>query len=181
MIVEILVICFLARLKRYKLRYLFYSWTFYPILFVQVFLIICELSIFLHTDYLIKFASIAEPAIILSFIFSVLVFRLYRPAIIGSVSIVIGTALNKFVIAQNGGKMPVFPSLSYITGYINPDMFGGADPLHILGGETTKFKILTDFIDFGYCILSIGDVFIHLFFCIMLCSLIKAVNIQYAV
>ncbi|MDD4799388.1 MAG: DUF5317 family protein, partial [Clostridia bacterium] len=83
------------------------------------------------------------------------------------------------VIAQNGGQMPAFPSFSYITGYLTPEMFGSVDSLHILGNADTKYKFLTDYLDFGYSILSIGDVFIHLFFCIMLYFLIKAVNIQF--
>jgi hypothetical protein len=58
-------------------------------------------------------------------------------------------------------------------------MFGSADNLHVLGGEATKLKYLTDYLDVGYSILSPGDVLIHLFFCIMLYSLIKAVNDRY--
>ena len=62
---------------------------------------------------------------------------------------------------------------------MTPQMFGAADALHVLGNAETKVKFLTDYIDYGYSILSVGDVFIHLFFCIMLYSLIKAVNIHF--
>ena len=179
MVVEILIICFLAKIKNYKLKYLFDSWTFYPVLAVQCILIFFNFSVFFGTYYFVQFASSIDFAIILSFIFSMYVYKLYKPAISGSVLVVIGTFLNKFAITQNGGKMPAFPTFSYITGYVTPNMFGAADNLHVLGNSATKFIFLTDYIDYGYSILSVGDVFIHLFFCIMLYSIIKAVNIHH--
>ncbi|NCB51877.1 MAG: hypothetical protein EOM54_08365 [Clostridia bacterium] len=176
MIVEIILVCLYAKIKHYKLKYLFESWTFYPVLAVQLMLVVFQFSIFFKSYYFIKFVPVTEPAVILSFIFAMFVYRLYKPAIFGSASIFVGTILNKFVIAQNGGKMPVFPSLSYITGYVTPEMFNSVDSLHILGNAETKFKFLTDYIDYGYSILSPGDVFIHLFACIMLYFMIVAVN-----
>jgi hypothetical protein len=149
MVVEILIVCLLARLRRYKLKYLFASWTFYPVLFVQLMLVVFQFSLFLKTDYFIRFVPVTEPTVILSFALALFAFQLYKPAIFGSVSIVFGTALNKFVIAQNGGKMPVFPTLSYLTGYLTPETFNSLDSLHVLGGADTKFKVLTDYIDYG--------------------------------
>ena len=176
MVVEILLVCLLAKLKRYKLKYLFSTWAFYPVLFVQCTLLVSQFSLFFRTYYFIQFVPLAEPAVILSFVPVLFAYGLYKPAIVGSASIIIGTVLNKFVIAQNGGKMPVFPSLSYRTGYLSPEMFGSMDSIHILGNADTKFKFLTDYIDYGYSILSLGDVLIHLFACIMLYSMIAAVN-----
>lgn len=181
MIIEIFLVCLLAKVRHYKLKYLFYSWTFYPVLIVQCLLVVFQFSIFFDTYYFVRFVPIVEPAIILSFFFALFVYRLYQPAILGSVSVVFGTLLNKFVIAQNGGKMPVFPSLSYLTGYLAPDMLGSMDSLHVLGSADTRFKFLTDYIDYGYSILSLGDVFIHLFVCVMLYSMIVAANEQYGV
>lgn len=181
LIIEIFLVCLLAKVRHYKLKYLFYSWTFYPVLIVQCLLVVFQFSIFFDTYYFVRFVPIVEPAIILSFFFALFVYRLYQPAILGSVSVVFGTLLNKFVIAQNGGKMPVFPSLSYLTGYLAPDMLGSMDGLHVLGSADTKFKFLTDYIDYGYSILSLGDVFIHLFVCVMLYSMIVAANEQYGV
>lgn len=176
MIVEILLVCLFARLKHYKVRYLFKSRAFYPVLIIQLMLVVFQFSIFFDTYVFIRFVPISEPAVIFSFLFGIFLYRLYKPAMLGSASILFGTGLNKFVIAQNGGHMPVFPSLSYVTGYLTPGMFGSMDSLHILGGADTKFKFLTDYIDYGYSILSPGDVFIHLFACIMLYSMIAAVN-----
>ena len=67
-----------------------------------------------------------EIGVILSFLFALLAFGLYKPALLGSLSIAAGTVLNRFAIAQNGGHMPVFPTLSYLTGYIDPAMLGPA-------------------------------------------------------
>lgn len=179
MIIEIFIVCLFVIIKHYKLKYVFYSWTIYPVLLAQGILIFFQASVFWGTYYFVKFAPVIDTAIILSFVFSIFVFHIYKPAVIGSCSIVFGTILNKFVIAQNGGKMPVFPTISYLTGYANPQTFGSADSLHVLGGAATKFKFLTDYIDYGYSILSPGDVFIHLFTCIMLYYTIKAANLRY--
>jgi hypothetical protein len=101
---------------------------------------------------------------------------LYKPGICGSIFIITGTFLNKFVISQNGGKMPVFPSLSKITGYFKVSTIGIADNIHIIGSETTRFKFLTDYIDLGNSILSIGDVLIHSFTFIVIYYAIKEIN-----
>jgi hypothetical protein len=179
MIETVISAIILAKCKHYKIRYLFFTWSFYPILLSQCILIFFQISIFDGKYYFIQFASIIKTAIILSFIFPLFVFKLYKPALIGSGFIFFGTFLNKFIITQNNGKMPVFPSLSYLTGYAKPNMFGSVDAIHVLGNEAVKYKILTDYIDLGYSILSPGDVFIHLFIFIMLYYTIKAVNFYY--
>ncbi|MDD3214745.1 MAG: DUF5317 family protein [Eubacteriales bacterium] len=179
MVLEIIVVCILAKLKRYKLKYLFRTWTFYPVLLAQCVLVVFQISIFKRNYVFVPLVPYTEPAVILSFLFAIFAFQLYKPAILGASSIVAGTLLNKLVIAQNGGHMPVYPTLSYWTGYVSKEMIQTADQLHVLGGADTHLKFLTDYIDYGYCILSIGDVLIHLFVCIILYTLIKAVNLRY--
>jgi multiple sugar transport system permease protein len=156
MIITIFLACILAKLKHYQLRYVFHSYSIYPVLLVQCISVFFQGSVFFGTYYFVRFASILKISAILSFLFSIIAFKLYRPAMIGSCSILLGTALNKFVISQNGGKMPVYPSLSYLTGYVTKEAFGTADSLHILGSGVTRFKFLTDYIDVGYSILSPG-------------------------
>lgn len=179
MIITICAVILLARIKHYKLRYVFRSWSFYPILLAQCILIFFQISIFFGTYYFVRFSDIIERVVLGSFLFSIWVYHLYRPAVIGAVSIAFGSFLNNFVIAQNGGKMPVFPSLSYLTGYVTPEAFGPMDSVHILGSEATKFKILADYIDIGYSILSPGDIFVHLFAFLMLYYIVKAANIRF--
>ena len=180
MVIEILVLSIFARLKGYRLRYLFRTWTFYPILAVQLGLVVVQGSLFFRDYTFVSLVPYVQAAVILSFLFAIVAFRLYTPAIWGSASIAVGTLLNKLVIAQNGGKMPVFPSLSYLTGYVAPDMINALDTLHVLGGANTRLNFLADYIDYGYSILSPGDLLIHLFTCIVLYSLIKAVNARFS-
>ena len=179
MVIEILILCIIARLKGYRLRYLFRTWTFYPILTVQLALVVVQSSLFFRDYTFVSLVPYLQAAVILSFMFAIVAFRLYTPAIWGSASIAAGSLLNKLVIAQNGGKMPVFPSLSILTGYVTPDMIQTLDTLHVLGGADTRLNFLADYIDYGYSILSPGDLLIHLFTCIVLYALIKAVNARF--
>lgn len=178
MLITVFAAMLLAKIKGYKLKPLFSSRTIYPLLIAQMILVFFQFSIFLNTFYFIRFAAAIQSAIILSFLFPAVVYRLYQPAVAGAVCVLAGSLLNRFVIAQNGGKMPVFPSLSYLTGYISPEFFGAADTLHVLGGEATRFWFLSDYIDVGYSILSPGDLLIHFFTLLMLYYTIKAANLH---
>ena len=179
MIEIVLLAALFGKIKHYKMRYLFRAWSFYPVLVTQIVLVLLQLSVFLGYYGFVQYASWIKTATILSFIFPLLSFRLYRPAFIGSGSIVLGTLLNRLTIAQNNGKMPVFPSLSYWTGYVKPGTFDAIRDIHVLGTMDTHLKFLTDYIDFGYSILSPGDLLIHFFPLLMLYSLMKQVNLQY--
>ncbi len=179
MIITIFAAVLLARINHYQLRWFFKSWSCLPILVTQCMVVFFQGSIFFGTYYFVRFASILQIAVILVFLCPMFVYHLYKPAVIGSFFVVLGTILNNFVVAQNGGKMPVFPTLSYLTGYARPEDFGTTDSVHILGSELTKFKFLTDYIDIGYSVLSPGDILIHLFVLIMLYAAIKAANMRY--
>ena len=180
MVIMICAVVLLAKWKHYQIKPVFRSWSVYPILLMQIILVVFQFSVFFDTYYFVRFAPILDPGIIASFVFSIFVYKLYKPAVIGSSSVVLGTLLNNFVMAQNGGKMPVFPTLSYFTGYVTPDVFASVEGRHILGSEATRFAFLSDYIDVGYSILSIGDVLIHLFSFILLYATIKAANQRYA-
>ena len=169
----------LGKIKHYKIHFLFFSWTFYPVLLTQCVLIFFQITVFFNNYFFIKYASALKTAIILSFLFPIIVYKLYKPALVGSGSIIVGTLLNKFVIGQNGGKMPVFPSFSYITGYVKSNTFLSVNDLHTLGSASSHFKFLSDYIDLGYCILSPGDILIHFFSFLMLFFTLKAVNLYF--
>ncbi|MDD4716345.1 MAG: DUF5317 family protein [Oscillospiraceae bacterium] len=179
MIETILIACIVLKIKHYKLRYIFYHWSFYPVLLTQGVLLFLQASIFLQCYQFVSYVSVIQVAVILSFIFPIFSFGLYKPAFWGCGTIVLGTLMNQFVIMQNGGKMPIFPSLSYLTGYVKPDMVTKLDSLHVLGNAATKFKFLTDYIDLGYSILSPGDLLIHFFSFLILYYAVKAVNLRY--
>ena len=179
MILEVLAVITLAKIKHYKIKYLFYTWTFYPILLAELAYIGLQITIFAGNYEFVQYTEFFRIAHSLSFLFAMFAFELYKPALIGSGSMMIGTLLNRFVISQNNGKMPVFPTLSYWTGYVKPDTFDIVNDIHVLGGIDTSWKILTDWIDVGYSIMSPGDVLIHVFAFLMLYALIKAVNKKY--
>ncbi len=179
MILTLLLAIGLAKWRHYKVRYLFQSWTIYPFLVVQGLIFLFQTSIFMGSTVFIRFAPYVSNSVILSFLFMILHYQLYLPAIVGSVSVLLGTVMNKFVIAQNNGRMPVFPSLSYFTGYATAQSFSYDDGLHVLGSAATRWKWLSDYIDVGYSVLSPGDLFIHLFSVIMLYQAIKSANVKY--
>ncbi|AJA48878.1 hypothetical protein CPAST_c28110 [Clostridium pasteurianum DSM 525 = ATCC 6013] len=176
MIEAVLIAMVIAKLRRYKLKPLFTSWHIYPVLFMIIIYIFLNIGVFWGNYSFIKFSGILESIYIGTFFVLVIKYKQYISAIIGSICIVIGTMLNKVAISANGGKMPVFPTLSYTTGYITNESFARANDIHILGNEAAKLKILTDIIDLGYSILSIGDIFIRIFTFLIIYNCIKSLS-----
>ena len=80
----------------------------------------------------------------------------------------------------NSGKMPVYPSLTYFTGYAKPEMFIDSakyGDFHILGDAYTKMIPLCDIFDvFGYCVMSIGDIIVRSFLFLVIYYCIKESN-----
>lgn len=176
MIEPILLAFFISKLKGYKVRPIFKSWTIYPLLaFVLIYLIL-EVMLFQGNYTFIKYAGTFHYLYLLSFLVLIVKYKLNVSAIIGSIFILIGSALNNIVIAANNSKMPVFPTLSYLTGYAKPDSFIKVNDIHILGSGITKLKFLTDIIDVGYSVMSIGDVCIRVFAFIIIFNAIKVIN-----
>jgi hypothetical protein len=178
MIETILLAMLISKIKGYKLRPLFKSWAFYPVLLFTLIYIFLQFLIFSGDYRFVKYSGLLETIYILAFLPLIFAHRLYGSAIKGSLSIMIGTALNKLAIVANRGKMPVFPTLSYITGYAKPESFTLVNDIHVLGSEATKLKLLTDYIDFGYSILSIGDIFIRFFTFIIIFNSIRYITKQ---
>lgn len=176
MIETVLLALFVAKKKGYKLNLLFKNWVIYPVLIVTFFYFVINITIFFGVYGFVKYTKLLETLYVLTFLPLIFKFELYKSALIGSICIFIGTALNKLAMEGNGGKMPVFPTLSYITGYVKQDSFSKVRDIHILGNSETKFKFLTDYLDLGYSILSIGDVFIRLFTFIIIYHSITHIN-----
>jgi hypothetical protein len=176
MIETILLAILLGKIKGYKIKPIFSCWQIYLVVISALMYISLNIGVFLGNYSWIRFAHLMESGYICAFLFLILKCKLYTSSIIGSIAIFVGTSLNKLAITVNGGSMPVFPSLSYITGYVKPDSFVKVNGIHVLGNEFTKLKFLTDIIDLGYSILSIGDLFIRFFTFIVIYSAIKYVN-----
>lgn len=175
----IIIAMIFAKIKRFKVSYIFSAWPFYPILFIELVFLFIKIATMFGNYSFVQFVPFLKSIYLYPYLLPIFVYKLYKPAVIGSISIFIGTFLNKFVIAQNGGKMPVFPSISRFTGYIKPDILNKVSNSHVWGDESTKWKILTDYIDFGVVIYSIGDLFIHFFVFLIVYKSIQALNIKY--
>lgn len=176
MIETVLLALFVAKMKGYKLKPLFKDWAVYPSLMFTLFYLFLNITIFLGFYGFIKHTGLLETLYVLTFLTLIFKYELYKSALVGSICIFIGSSLNKLAMLVNGGKMPVFPTLSYITGYVKPDSFSKVNDIHILGSSETKLKVLTDYFDLGYSILSIGDIFIRLFTFIIIYNSIKYIN-----
>ncbi|AOR22798.1 DUF5317 family protein [Clostridium taeniosporum] len=176
--VETILLAFLfAKIKEYKIKPLFKSWTIYPLAIFEIITLIGQVSSFFGNYEFIKIAGKLTNIYLITYLLIVLKYELYISSIIGSFFLILGGVLNDIAIKVNGGFMPVYQSLSYLTGRTLENVHILND-IHILGNSQTKLKILTDFIDLGYTILSIGDIFIRGFVFIILYNAIKKINNQ---
>jgi hypothetical protein len=177
MFINILLAVFCAKIKGYQIKPILKAYAIYPFVIVELLYLFLQVNIFMGNYGYLQFSVVFKNIYFFTLIIPILVYKLYKPGFLGAGLIVLGTILNRFVISQNGGKMPVFASLSKITGYYDSSAILTADKLHIIGSEATKYKILTDFIDVGYCILSVGDLLIHAVVLLIIYGVIKEVNI----
>lgn len=178
MIETILVAFVVSKIKGYDIKHLFKSWTIYPIILFESLYLIGQVMIFSGNYEVVRYMTMLKAIYICSYIGLIIKYELYSGAIIGSICMFVGGALNDIAIKVNNGLMPVFPSLSYLTGHTKIETFNLVSNSHVLGTGETKLKILTDFIDVGYCVLSIGDLFIRVFIFIIIYSSIKKINLQ---
>lgn len=172
----IIIALIFAKIKGYKIKPLFKTWIIYPILFMELMCIIVQIGIFNENYEVIKYASVLKTVYLCSYLPLIFKYEQYISAIIGSVAMVIGGVLNDIAIYANNGMMPVFPSLSYITGYATVESFSKVNDIHILGNSETKLEFLTDIFDIGYSILSLGDIFIRFYVFIVIYKSIKYIN-----
>ena len=178
MLETIIIACLVAKIKGYDIKPLFKSWTIYPIIIMEV--INCVVQIMIFSDNYTAVSYLAKSKSFYLAIYLCLVFKyeLYGSALIGSVFMIGGGLLNDIAIKANNGFMPVYPTLSYLTGYTKPEMFKVVQDIHILGNADTNLKILTDFIDLGYSVLSIGDILIRVFVFLIIYNAIKKSNLM---
>ncbi len=176
MILFLLFALLLAKLKGYKIKPLLTAYALYPYAAVELFYVLLQGSIFMHNYSFIRYTSLINSLYMYTLIIPVMVYKLYKPGIIGSAFMIAGTLLNRLAMSSNGGKMPVYATLSKLTGYYDPVAIQSVDNIHVAGDASVKFKFLTDYIDTGISILSIGDVLIHSFVFIVVYYSIKEIN-----
>ncbi|MDK0564598.1 DUF5317 domain-containing protein [Clostridium perfringens] len=176
MIEAVIIALIIAKIKGYNLKPFFKSWTIYPILIFEAIYIVFQISIFMGNYDVIKWAPWFKSIYMYLFLIPIFWYKEYISALIGSLFILAGTFLNHIVMAANGGEMPVFPSLSYLTGYLKPNTISEVNDIHMIGTSTIKYKYLSDIIDVGYSVLSIGDILIRIFVVIIIYVTVKKTN-----
>lgn len=176
MLEAIIISLIFSKIKGYKIKGIFKSWTIYPVLALEAIYLFAQVNIFMGNYFMIKYVNILKTIYLCSYLPLIFYYEKYVQAIIGSIFIFLGGFLNDIAIRANNGFMPVFPTLSRITGYIDINAFGQIDNIHILGNESTKLKFLTDIFDIGYSVLSLGDIFMRLYVFIIIYSVIKEIN-----
>ncbi|MGL4800616.1 MAG: DUF5317 family protein [Cellulosilyticaceae bacterium] len=162
MLETILVALLISKIKGYKVNVVVMEKAFYPLFVCEIIYWCIQMSLFAGNYAFLPYAAVFKSIYLCTTLFIVFRYDLAKYALIGAICVLVGGWCNDVAIAANGGYMPVFPSLSYLTGYVSKEAFGVADQLHILGNEWTKAKYLTDIFDIGYSILSIGDLLIRL-------------------
>ncbi|MFW2487386.1 DUF5317 family protein [Clostridium chromiireducens] len=176
MLETILLAFLVAKINGYEISQLFKSWTIYPLLIFQIIYLIEQVIIFSGNYEFVGFIRNLEPIYLCLHLLLVFKYEIYTSSIIGAGFVLLGGFLNEITMKANGGFMPAYPTLSYLTGYVKPETFSLVNDIHILGDSQAKLKILTDYIDLGYSILSIGDVFIRMFVFIIIYFSIKKIN-----
>ncbi|MBE5960307.1 MAG: hypothetical protein E7256_02800 [Lachnospiraceae bacterium] len=176
MLLSILLAIIFAKLQHYKIKPLFRNVWLLPLAVTELVYIVFQISLISGYYGFIRYAQPLKTISLYVLILPILRYRLYKPSIVGSALILIGTYLNRLVMSLNNGLMPVFPTLSSKVGYFTTTPLGIYDTIHCLGDVHTRLKILTDYIDLGYCILSPGDLFVHSFTVIILYYTIKQLN-----
>jgi len=177
MVETIILALIAAKLRKYKISGLFKDWAVYPVVLCAIVYTILEYMVFHGNFSFLKYTSNFKLIYLLLCVILIAKYKLYLKGLIGAGCVVIGTVLNNIAIAANNGKMPVFPSLTLLTGYIKSDTFiKGNDGLHILGGQAVKLKMLTDIFDVGYSVMSLGDIFIRTFVFIVIYFSVKGIN-----
>lgn len=176
MIIYVLLAFGWAKIKGYRIQPVYRAYALYPFAVIELLYWILQIMIFSGNYTFVSYGPYIKSAFLFALIIPMMVYKLYKPGLVGAACMLTGTMLNRFVMQQNGGKMPVFPTLSKLTGYYSDMGIPPTDSIHVLGDQTTKFKWLTDYIDVGYSILSPGDVLIHAFAFIVVYYSIKEIN-----
>lgn len=176
MIISIMIAFLLAKYNKYSIKYIFKSIWLLPFLMVELTHMVFQITALNGIFIFIPYAAVIKKAYLYALLLPVIQYKLYKPSLIGACFIMLGTAMNHLVIAVNNGKMPVYATLSKLTGYYDSSIMGSLDTLHCVGDSTTKLKLFTDYIDIGFGILSLGDLLVHSFTIIIVYYTIQALN-----
>jgi len=119
----ILLALLYAKIKKYKIKPLFKSWTIYPVIAFEIIYLIEQVAIFSGNYEFIGFTKSLNPFYFSAYLLLVFKYDIYISSIIGAIFMLLGGALNDIAIKANDGFMPVYPTSSYLTGYAKPESF----------------------------------------------------------
>jgi hypothetical protein len=168
----------------YHFKPLFKHWSIYPSLICVIIYLYLEYCVFRRNFWFIPYQQWFRIITIMSYVPLVYKYKLlesiskkhksicFSPYLISLYLILLGTGLNLIAMAYNNWKMPIFPTMTYSTGYATTFI----DNKHILGNMYTKLIPLTDIFDSGYMCFSLGDVFFRMFSSILIFFSIKKIN-----
>jgi hypothetical protein len=177
MILFILLACMIAKINKYRVAPVFKDASLYPFFAVECVYWVFQGFAFSGNYMFLPYSGYLQSAYTVSMLFPILRHRLYARAIAGAGMVITGTVLNRLVISANGGRMPVLPTLSKLTGYFNPGaLMEGLDAVHMRMGADTALNFLGDTIDVGFSIMSPGDLLIHGFTAVIVYGVMKTLN-----
>jgi len=155
----------------------------YPVIFMSIFYIYLQYTIMNQNYYFLQYQHIIKNAILGSYMILGLdvLFRYekYKEYIIACCSLLCGFTLNYIVMYFNNNLMPIFPSVSYSTGYTQYNMIMNASKygdFHVLGDHMTNLIFLSDIFDVGGSILSPGDLLCRLFAFLIVYFCVKEIS-----
>ena len=166
-----------AKIKGFKLKPAFKNPYLYPLFVLELLYIFMQVSFMLGNRALLDYSRYLQITFIAVLLPPIIRYSINLPAIISAAGVAVGTFLNNLVMSANSGLMPVFPTLSKLTGYYTEGVVEEInDGKHIMGGAGTKLSFLADYIDIGWTIYSPGDILIHGFVTVIIYFYIKKVN-----
>jgi hypothetical protein len=179
MIEMILLAIIIAKYKKYKINYLFKEILFLPFLLLIMIFIIYHISIIINYSPFVLFTNNNYKNYqVLVLISPLLLLFKYLPplrTIICFPLYLLGNILNTIAINSNNGFMPVFLYTSKLTGYYYiVEKYGIS--VHTFHQEGVKLFLLTDILDFGYVVYSIGDLLIFTYIPVLIYYSIKQLN-----
>ncbi|MDO5291717.1 MAG: DUF5317 family protein [bacterium] len=180
MLLSILIAFIIAKYYKLRVQPLFQCIWILPFAVCEVIYIVFQIATVNGYYGFLPYAHYLKSAFLYTLLLPIVRYKLYKPSVVGSAMILIGTYMNRVVMMANDGKMPIFPSLTKWTGYFSSTPLGVTDTIHCMGNSATKLKFLADYIDIGYSILSPGDVLVHSFTSIIIYYILKQLNTEAA-
>ena len=162
MILFILLGVLIAAIRGKHPRKLLHEPSLLPLIALEIVFWVFQISAWMGDYRFVPYGGWLQMGCILSLLWPILKFRLYPRALAGAAMVCAGSLLNRAAMAANGGSMPVYPTLSRLTGYYRDGALAASgDVRHILMSGSTRLNFLGDYIDAGLSVMSVGDLLIH--------------------